>query len=259
MRDDGTGRRGAWRRWLIALGLATCAGIAVGVLSVMALVEESPTWWRSPTPTDPVTIESARRLENGVVTELHYARPAGPEASEEIWSSDAWTVALGAPDANAWLTARLPRWLASSDDSVVWPEELSKLQVEFDEGRIHIGIEVGIDGMPRVLSATLRPSIDEDGRVWMRARTVRVGRLGLPAGWVLRDSDRIMTSYMPEELHGLPEARDMFSAFRGELPLVNEPVLTLEDGRRVRLLSLASRDGYLEITCRTEREGLAAP
>ena len=256
MRDGGTGRRGALRRWTIGLGLGACALIAIGGLSAMALVQESPTWWRTIHADDPRTIETARRLENGVVSELHHARARADDAgpAETLWRSDDWTVALRAADANAWLSARLPRWLASYDDEVDWPAELSELQVQFEEDRIHVGAKIDVDGHDRVFSATLRPVMRDDGSIWMRADTVRVGRLGLPAAWVLQDSERLIRAYVPEEFRGFEETEGMFSAFRGELPLVNEPVITLEDGRRVRLLALASRRGYLEITCRTEKE-----
>jgi len=255
MGDAATGRRGALRRWIIAIGLVACAFVAVVVLCVMALVEESPTWWRALRADDPATMETARRLENGVVSELHFARPGDPDLDEHdpIWRSDDWTVSLRAPEASAWLTSRLPRWLTSYDERVVWPEDASQLQVAFVEDRIHIGIRVDVDGAPRVLSATLRPELDDHGAVWMRAGTVRVGRLGLPASWVLRDSRGVIDAYVPEEFRSLQQTEGMFSAFRGEHPLVIDPVLKLEDGRKVRLLALAAREGRLEITCRTEK------
>jgi hypothetical protein len=255
MRDAATGRRGALRRWIIAVGLVSCAGVAVAVLCVMALVQESPTWWRALCADDPVIMETARRLENGVFSELHYVRPSDPDLDEHdpTWRSDDWTVSLRAPEASAWLTSRLPRWLTSYDEQVVWPADASQLQVAFVEDRIHVGIKVDVDGAPRVLSATLRPELDDSGAIWMRAGTVRIGRLGLPASWVLRDSKGVIAAYVPTEFQSLEETEGMFSAFRGEHPLVIDPVLKLEDGRKVRLLALAAREGRLEITCRTEK------
>lgn len=40
---------------------------------------------------------------------------------------------------------------------------------------------------------------------------------------------------------------------------MEEPVIELLDGRRVRLLSIAARDGRLEVECRTEGGGGETP
>ena len=59
---------------------------------------------------------------------------------------------------------------------------------------------------------------------------------------------------MNRALSPRPEFRALVGALTGEAPLFLEPVVELSGGRRVRLLGVRARQGYLEITCRTEHE-----
>ena len=80
----------------------------------------------------------------------------------------------------------------------------------------------------------------------------RGGRLPIPADWVLDHAQKNATQYIPRDLRNLPETREIFAAFTGSQPARSTTVINLGDGRSVRILSLASLDGKLRITCQTE-------
>ena len=245
-------RRSGWRRprRLVGVGLIFAGGfVCFGVWTVSSLSSGVPLWWRTVRRDDPRTIESARRVEDGVWNNLYSVRSGQmPDGGVE------WTVALKAADANAWLNARFPMWIANQWDSEFWPAELREIQVDFDDTGIRIGIEIQGNGEKRVLSATIHPAVAEDGSLWMPASWIHVGRLGIPASLVL-SADTVQTSgYIPDRILDLPEAQGMMSAFAGNNPMVDNAVVSLGDGRRVRLISLRTRGGWLEITCRTEPE-----
>ena len=58
---------------------------------------------------------------------------------------------------------------------------------------------------------------------------------------------------IPEELRDVPEAKDLFRVFSGEIPVADDATIRLMDGRRVRLLELIPRDGRVEVAFRQER------
>jgi len=244
------------RRGLFWLALAVAATACLGLGWSLLLVRGAPPWWRTIPPDTEPTARLAQQVENGVVSTLHQVRPtdeAYVPPAEGHWRSTVWSVGLRASDANAWLNTRLPKWFANSSREARWPGDLEGVQVEFDDGRIHVGAQVSLGDRRRIISATLVPNVQPDGSLWMRATTVRLGRLPIPPSWVLGGGEQVpAVKYVPEEFRELPETRQMFRAFIGRRPLLDHAVLPLEDGRQVRLLQLVPRDGRLRFTCRTE-------
>ncbi|VAX41129.1 hypothetical protein MNBD_PLANCTO03-1538 [hydrothermal vent metagenome] len=243
-RDQITRRRIA-RRWIIGVGVAVVLTASVLVLLSIGLVRMAPAWWRTTHPDDPATIRAAEDIENDVVNVIYEVREAPAET---------WTVVLRAPDANAWLNTRLTPWLLNADAEFVWPEEISDLQVEFDEGLIHLGVRIDDGENSQILSATLRPFFDDKGALWVRAESAYVGRLPIPADWVVGRADAHWPDVLPARLLEEPLTRHLLGALTGKTPLAADPVFDLGDGRRVRLLGLAPEQGKLRITCRTEFE-----
>lgn len=211
------------------------------------LIRHAPSWWRTVRKDDPATIEAARRLQDAVATQLHLIRGSGDDGTGEVWA-----VSIKAGDANAWLNASLPRWLAHQHKAFDWPRELAELQVEFDDGVVRVGALVAIAGERRIFSATLEPVLSAAGELWMEASWVRVGRLAVPAGLVIDRARAQRERIVPEPVRDLPETIHMFDAFAGRLPMAREAVVRLGDGRLVRLLKIRARDGRLEVTFRTE-------
>ncbi|MEN0019352.1 MAG: hypothetical protein AAF747_00550 [Planctomycetota bacterium] len=242
------------RRWAIASAVLLLAGTSVAVVFTRALVRSAPPWWRSVDAQDPRVADLAVRLENAVVTHLTSARPtASGLAADEPWRSEDWSVAIGAPEVNAWLNARLPSWLASNTDFDQWPDELDDVQVEFRDGLVRVGVLVRAGAAQQVLSADLRPSVRPDGSVWLPAEWIHIGRLPVPASWVLGDAEEDGREYIPEPLLASGDAGDMFEVFEGLAAAGTEPIVSLGDGRQVRLLDVEPRDGRLVLTLRTER------
>ncbi|MBK7403239.1 MAG: hypothetical protein IPJ41_01065 [Phycisphaerales bacterium] len=231
------------RRWIVGLGVLVVTGACTLLLVGIALSAAAPDWWRQPDPTNPRTIQKAEDVETGVVNVIYEVRD-DPQAP--------WSVTLRAPDANAWLNTRLEQWLANADAEFDWPSELESLQVEFDDGLIQVGVEVRDGDKSRILSATLRPSLHEDGSLWVLAETIRVGRLPIPAGWLADRAGAIATELAPRRFVETPEVDRLLRALIGDRPLEAEPIVELGDGRRVRLLGIETSHGKLRVTCRTE-------
>jgi hypothetical protein len=248
-----------FRRWTVGAGLALAALVTVAGLLGWALVQESPVWWRTVRRDDPRTAETALLVENSVWNQIHHRRaaggPPGGDPAPEVAPGAEWTVSLKASDANAWLNARLPLWLANQHEEAPWPKELAEVQVDFGDGLIRVGARVNSAGQDRVLSATLLPDLRDDGTLWLPATWISIGRLAVPADWLLEQAEQHQSDFIPPELRQLPETLAMFRGFAGAAPMVQNAVIKLEDGRRVRLLKLRPVNGRLEITCRTERRG----
>lgn len=243
------------RRLFLISATIVISVVAVLVLLGISLTNARPLWWRSVNAGDPKTIALAEEIESAVTRQLSLQRetdtspiaPGGPR-----WRSREWSVSISASDANAWLNARLPQWLANRADEIRWPREIAEVQVDFDNGKIAVGARVVASGREQVLSATLVPEIHADGSLWTSATWLHAGQLPVPASWIIARLLDPARSVLPEEIRDIPEARDMFEAFDGRGALITAPVVKLGDGRRVRLLKVRPRDGRLEMTCRTE-------
>lgn len=243
----------AWRPWILALvGGALLAGtLIVGV--GWALSKRDPSWWRPAISSDRTI---AKAVESGAMQQFTAVRPGravpNARAGEVWWRSEPWKVSLRADDANAWLNARLPEWLANRRPPVAWPAEVVQLQAEFREGIIYLGVRLRQGGATRVVSAAVEPTIAADGSLWVPARRIAVGAMPIPPSWILDSVRDASQEAFPPELARLPETRATFDAFAGRRPIVLDASLRLEGGRRVKLLRIESRDGRLELTCRTE-------
>lgn len=247
------------RRWVVGAGAFVVALVTCSVAVAMTLADQAPVWWRTVRGDDPRTLARGIEVENRTGNIIYQIRPADIGAAEQ-YQSAVWTVEYSAPEANAWLNARLPGWLASQWEERAWPTEMSEVQVEFQGGLIVVGARISIGGRDRYFTATIDPEIREDGSLWLPARWVSVGRLAAPGEWVVEYAGRRREQFVPEDLRDLPETAAMFHAFAGEAPMVADAVVTLGDGRIVRLLAMTPRDGRLQLVCRTELEqGSGAP
>lgn len=235
----------AARRWLVGVGVALVLIASLLWLWATSLTRMAPGWWRSVHADDPEIRRLGEAVENDLVNRAYEVRPGEAEP---------WTVGLRASDANAWLNTRLGRWLSNQDDGFRWPDEVRNVQVEFADGRVHLGVEVDSRERTHVLTATFRPEVGADGALWMRAEGVSVGRLPLPADWVLRQADPELSDSIPPGLLQHPDARRLLTALRGDGPLEPNPTIDLGDGRRVRLVAIETDASTLRLTCLTEYE-----
>lgn len=231
------------RPWVLGAGVTLVLFASVAVLASISLARMAPGWWRTIRADDPGTIAKAEAIENDLANVLY-----------EVRNEDAsvWAVSLRAPDANAWLNTRFAQWLANADPEFRWPEEFQDPQAEFDDGLIHLGVRVVREGESQVLSASLRPTIDQHGALWVRVDSLHVGRLPVPEGWVVGRAGGMLSRVLPGRLLDDPAVAHILEALAGRLPLDDDPAFDLGDGRRVRLLGLQPERGKLRVTCRTE-------
>jgi hypothetical protein len=252
------------RRVFIAAGLGVVGLATLSVPVGLVLMRAAPAWWRAVDTQDARTIERAETLENGVLYHLQQSRGA---------QSAPWRAAVHAADANAWLNTRLPKW--ARNQSIVWPARVREIQVHFDAGHMHLGVRLREDapddggavdggGDDQYLSVAVEPRIDAEGSMWLHAHTVSIGRLTMPASWVLPGLIRRLASdrppggddrgagFIPEDLATLPETRELLRALNGEIPIARAPIIRLVDGRRVRLLEILPRNARLELTAVTQ-------
>lgn len=227
------------------------AGMSLLAALGVMLARATPSWWRPADPDAPATRLAAEALEHGVVNQIHAWRPRAAASGGEAWRSEPWTVSLSEVDANAWLAASLPKWLANLEKPARLPPELSELQVAFASGVVRIGGRIAHAGADHTLSASVRPEIRADGSLWMAATWVRLGRMPVPASWLL---ERAMDegSELGAAAFRTAEGRAAARVLAGLEPASRLPELRLADGRRVRLLRIEAREDQLWLTCRTE-------
>jgi hypothetical protein len=235
------------RRVLIAGGLALTAGVTVLGLLAMVLSRAAPAWWRIYRPTEELR-ETATAVENAVVSTLYRQRsPDHAHTPDDRAPADGapWGVALRDGDASAWLALRLPDWIDGHAPSPRWPGELSQPQVRFEEGLVRVGVLLRRESGERVLTASLRPRLDEHGALWFRLSWVSIGRMPIPAGLVLDRVQGLLAPFVEDD-------RAFARVLSGRAPATDEPVIRLEDGRLVRLIGVRVLDGRIEFECRTE-------
>lgn len=211
------------------------------MLVVGAIIRSSPSWWKPVSSSDPSVKASGEQLENAVVSELSRARPKDNQ-SRGTWRSEAWTVSLSSDQATAWLNTRLPQWLRNRDRDELWPSNLDQLQASFRDGRVLLGARVRLGTSSQIVSFTLVPSVGAGGSLFLVAEGIAIGRLPVPmsALWAVQSNE---------------QTQQIEQILSGKIPVTAEPVVNLDDGRRVRLIKLVPRGDDLEITCVTEAGG----
>ena len=244
------------RPWLLRACVVVIALLCGGVVLGISLASQSPRWWRRVDAADATTRSTAEEIEYAISEQLHASRAAriGGTPPPGLWMSELWGASITASDANAWLNVRLPKWLANEDESLRWPDEIAEIQIDFGQGDIRLGARLLAGEHERIVWATFTPDVHEDGSLWLRARHVHMGRLSVPAGWVLGEAEDLVNEFVPPELRNHPASKRLFEALAGRVPIAEAPTIRLADGRRVRLLAMQAFDGRLSVACQTERE-----
>lgn len=248
-----------------AFTLAACGLMGAGLV-LMTLADSEPQWWSNSSVRTIEMADLARRVENGAITHITADHQgASTEAVE-------WPVKLSDDGANAWLNLRLPVWLPrmTADEfedivdargrvverqpagGVSWPESVEEVRVAFVDDRFCIGARVRTGDGTQVFGATLAPEVRDDGSLWMKAASVSVGRLELPAWMVLGGDGGALRNHLPASLMDSAEGEAIFSKLAGDAPMFEDAVIRLGDGRRVRLLSLEVASDSLVAWFRTE-------
>ncbi len=224
--------------------LASCAIVLMGAVCLVtavgfSLARSAPSWWVDVDKESPRNITLADQVQNLSITYIHADHESVTEGASQ------WPVKMTDEAANAWLNINMPGWFTKISDGMDWPESISQVQIVFDSGTVRLGVRVRTEIGTRIYSCAIVPELREDGSLWMKARTVSMGRLTLPANWVLRGAEAHAAGFIPEQLRGTAEAEALFEKLTGQLPLFDVAEVKLGDGRRVRLLDLRVRDGTI--------------
>ncbi len=191
-----------------------------------------PAWWTASNPADPRVVRNAEEVEGAAMAQLTAVR--SDQAS--------WSVSLQQMDACDWLSARLPVWLRSQGRSM--PSEVRAVRVAFATEGVYVGAKIeGMGG--RVVWVLVQPRVDERG-LWLPASRAGVGRAEVPLATALS------AAALPRELASSPDAVGVLAILKGEAPAMSRPETQVDSSRRVRLESLTSGHGVLEVGARTE-------
>lgn len=245
---------------VILLVLAAVLACAVGL--VITLSRQPPGWWQPIDLKAQDLAATAQAVENGVSLLITEARQGDSPAAR----SAPWSMSLDQPSANAWLNTRLAPWAINRGLMTTWPSEIVEIQVNFENGRVDIGALVEASGTRAIISASIEPSVREDGSLWVFAHGVQLGRMPIPAGWLEASATRAAGSPAPTLLSGSllpgslslpssvresPAVKSLLRALSGQEALMLKAILNLPDGRAVQVLGLEPKDGKLLIMCRT--------
>lgn len=237
------------KRSLLASGLVVLVGVvSVCVALGFSLARSAPSWWVDVDKDLQRNIDLSNQVQNGTLTHITADR------GTLIGGSVEWPVMMTDEAANAWLNIGLPDWFSKISGGMPWPESITQIQMVFDNGTVRIGVRALTDEGSRIYSCAIVPELREDGSLWMKAKTVSMGRLTLPASWVLRGADAHAAKYIPEQLRGTAQAEALFEKLTGQLPLFDLAEVDLSDGRVVRLTDLRVRDGTVIALCVTRNE-----
>lgn len=208
--------------------------IAIVVVILWSITETRPAWYRPPDPTDEHVSQIADSVENRVLEEVHKIRD----------ESGTWTVRLRDAPLNAWLSAKLPKWL-EREQQVAWPDEIGAPQIRFSESGVELAVEVLGEHRSRVIVLKTVPSA-ADGRLTIALEGVDLGRMTIPGSFI---ETLVRSLPTPEGDDRTVELWDRLLAGEG----VELGELKLTDQRRVELVDLKLGEGTLEVTCRTVR------
>ncbi|MEM9065021.1 MAG: hypothetical protein AAGB51_05970 [Planctomycetota bacterium] len=258
-RFDGSDPKVLVRSAFVGAAIGLVGAVSLGIVLAYLLSGSRPPWWPEINSADPDFVQTAERVHNGLASELHRGRP-GTVDERGVWVSEPWRMAVATPEANAWLAVEMRRWMEDrAEEKSAWLSDVRDVCVSFQEDRVLLGASMDTPEGSRYLWTTLEPQVDTWGSLWLRASTVHVGRLPMPAPWVLegarselKDGDGD-SSFIPSSAAELPETQELIRTLLGERPMLETPMIRLIDGRRVRLLSIEARGGKVVFLCRTER------
>ncbi|RNC80292.1 MAG: hypothetical protein ED559_00300 [Phycisphaera sp.] len=233
--------------------LASVMVVVLGVVSIgaaisVSLARAAPSWWVDVDKASQRNIDLSNQVQNGTLTHITADR------GTLIGGSVEWPVMMTDEAANAWLNIGLPDWFSKISGGMPWPESVTQIQIVFDSGTVRIGVRALTETGSRIYSCAIVPELRDDGSLWMKAKTVSMGKLTLPASWVLRGADTSAASYIPEQLRGTAQAEALFEKLTGQLPLFELAEVDLSDGRVVRLTDLRVRDGTVIALCVTRNQ-----
>jgi hypothetical protein len=223
-------RRLTWALLIVA-GLVTVLIGAGWFLSV-----QKPAWVVELDAKSPALQRLAADVENGLTTLM-----TEPRVLEKPWS-----MVLRQDAAGAWLACRLRAWVEHQFGDGAWPGAVRSVQCTIESGTVSLSFLGPKGERGRVSSVTFTPTVDAEGRLWLKGLGFRAGLLPVPRSTVIS----AMTGAGGADDGPMKE---LMSVLAGENAWSKPMVVNLADGRRVRVLSLTCEEGLLIVRCVTER------
>jgi len=230
------------RRAGVGAALTMIALATLIAFTMVSLIPQAPTWWRSLDADDPETEALGEAVEQGVISKFMRDRPLG----------EPWTIGVRASEANAWLNTKLRKWLINRE--LGWPEMLAEIQANFENGRVSLGFLIVTEDGEQIVAATAEPMVDERGALWLPISATRAGRLDVPHGWTIAR----LRDWMPREMLERASTQRLLDALAGAEPLTPSAAFEIDSWRQARLLRIGAQRGRLLLTCVTERSGAVA-
>lgn len=230
-----TRRRHRFQRWLAA-ALIVAVVVSAGAVGLWRLTWMAPAWWAPLDPDDQQTARLAERIEYRLAEEAHKVR-AEPKP---------WWIEIKQDQINAWLAARLPEWIAHAH-GIQWPADAGLPQIDVDTGVVRVGLDIETDAGARYLVAHVEPSI-VDGKLALALDGMSVGRLWIPGSSVAAVVDRLADTEAGAWLDD-PGVKTLIGLLEDGRRI--DPTLTLNDGRRVRVLDVRCNRGALLLRAQT--------
>jgi hypothetical protein len=201
------------------------------------LLNAPPRWYQPPDVNDPAVARLADDVEHRLLEELHRIRPG----------DDVWTLRIREEHINAWLAARMRKWLMF-EHGLDWPTTLGTPQVRVRETGIDLAVPVRRGSSTRTMTLRLVPEVIGD-HIALRPEAIRIGRVPMP--WRGGDLDRVRAEWVQfagrisiaeSQISDVKSHSDDV-AFTAEVPLAG--------GRSVTLIAVRTGRGTLDLTTRT--------
>lgn len=221
------------RRWPFVL-LAVAVVLALPPLMFWWMLSSEPSYWQPVDANDTRVRERAARVESEVSKQTTEVRP--PE--------DRWSLVLTEEEINAWLAARLPRWLANQgvDDELIHAVPHAMAEITADD--VELAAEVHYGGLDQIVRFVYRPVASANGEpARLELQGLYAGRVPIPLDTVV---EQLKQRLDPDDRPDADQIRDLLRS----VPLT----LRLADRRTVKIVGVELSEGLATLTCVTEHK-----
>lgn len=217
--------------------LALLVVLVVGAVAVIwRMTWAHPAWYRPAAMSDTAAAQLAEAVENRIIEESHKVRQdAAP-----------WTLRVRSEQVNAWLAARLPRWLIHEQD-LQWPPQLGTPQVRLTRRGVDLALIISPDHRPRAIVLHILPKVSDE-RLYLTFDRLSLGRIAMP-GYTLDDLIELAGEFGAAEVIQSQELAWVLDLLAGRVSL--EPLAVLADDRRVRLIDVTLGDDFIDLKLQT--------
>ena len=233
---------GCLRRLFLAL--IVLVGLPVVVIAgfVYWMLTDTPAYWQVVDVESPAAIATSQAFENVLATEVTAVRGA-----DEVWRLD-----MDQQEANDWIAARLPAWLANRGFDTRLLDAFRNPMVAMFGDEIEVAAAVNAPIGDVVLQMRFKPKPAEGisaGRsgappLQLALQSVRIGRLGVPIEWAV---EQIISADLLRE-----EDVNRVHAAVGQIDEI-DLTMPLGDGRRLWIVGIMPTESGWAMSCVTGR------